>query len=131
MTKKSRIIGLLSIVPGTIWVLYLTIALGLAVFSEGRFDLGPNPYQTVFLLFVPCLALLQLWRLLYKETPLSEIGSLEKAVSTLLGVPVILLGAGTVLAILFTSPSAAVLYGLFVLPLTIYGAWCLYELWLA
>ncbi|WP_346837027.1 hypothetical protein [Microbulbifer sp. SAOS-129_SWC] len=131
MTKKSRIIGLVSIVPGTVWVLYLTIALGLVVFSEGKFDLGPNPYQTGFLLFVPCLALLQLWRLLYKETPLSEIGVLEKAVSTLVGVPVVLLGAGIVLATLFTSPAAVVLYGLFVLPLIIYGAWCLYELWLA
>jgi len=111
MTKKSRIIGLLSIVPGTVWVLYLTIGLGLVVFSEGKVDLGPNPHQTGFLLFVPCLALLQLWRLLYKETPLSEISPLEKAFSTLLGVPVILLGGGTILDFVYNSFSSCALWG--------------------
>ena len=109
----------------------MTAALGLAVFSGETFELGPDPYQTGFLLFVPFLALVQLWRLLYKETPLSKIGRFEKVVSTVVGIPAVMLGAGIVMVMLFTAPTAVVLYGVFVLPLTIYGAWCLYELWLA
>ncbi|QKX17745.1 hypothetical protein [Microbulbifer sp. YPW1] len=131
MKRKSRIIGLISIIPGTVWVLYLTAALGMVVLNGGKSDFGPDPYQTAFLLIVPCLALVQLWRLLYKETPLSKIGTLEKAISTVLGVPAVLLGTGITLVMLFTVPTAIVFYGILVLPLTIYGAWCLYELWLA
>ncbi|MCO1336978.1 hypothetical protein MO867_21880 [Microbulbifer sp. OS29] len=131
MNKKSRIIGLISIVPGTVCILYLTAALGLVVLSEGEPDFGPNPYQTAFLLFVPCLALVQLWRLLYRETPLSEISTLEKTISTVVGIPAVLLGVGITFLMLFTAPAAIVFYGVFVLPLTIYGGWCLYDLWLA